>query len=99
MQPVITAASAPQVLHESQPMRSSPSHDIEAASACQNEPKPASPAEVPSKDQDHGIGPETPEKLEYASSVLHLPALSTLVITDAIKQKVLHHQAISSSSL
>jgi hypothetical protein len=80
-------------------MPSTPSHDIEAASACQNEPKPASPAQIPSEDQDHGVGPETPEKLEYASSVVHLPALSTPLITDAVKQKVLHQQATSSSSL
>ncbi|CAM6049554.1 unnamed protein product [Sphagnum compactum] len=102
MQPAATAipaASAPQVLHESQPMLSTPSHDIEAASACQKQPKPASPAQVPSEDQDHGVGPETPEKLEYASSVVHLPALSTPVITDVVKQKVLHQQATSSSSL
>jgi hypothetical protein len=102
MQPAATAvpaASAPQVLQESQPMCSTPSRDIEAASACQNEPKPASPARVPSEYQDHGVGPETPEKLEYASSVVHLPALSTPVVTDAVKQKVLHQQATSSSSL
>ncbi len=80
-------------------MCSTPSRDIEAASACQNEPKPASPARVPSEYQDHGVGPETPEKLEYASSVVHLPALSTPVVTDAVKQKVLHQQATSSSSL